>query len=234
MTIGIYALYWEKQDLVYIGRSANIERRVKQHIRNLQNNKHPNYKVQEAYNLFGLCNFPIIEICEEKELNLLEEFWQKEFNSLSSLDIVQAGECHASGLTNPRAKYSKLDLLLSYRLCRNPNLTSQDISLRTKVSLSMVDDIRSGRAHIWLQTTYPFTWKLIQSSREQRRINGYERSKRKLNKVCVFKSPEGIIYEVNNFAKFGREHGLDSSDLSRVASGKYTHTKGWAIVKEVL
>ena len=36
MTMGIYALYWQEQDLIYIGQSKEIERRFKDHLRELE------------------------------------------------------------------------------------------------------------------------------------------------------------------------------------------------------
>lgn len=54
MTIGIYSLYWEEQDLIYIGQSQNIERRFTEHLYKLKNNTHTNYKVQKAYITYGL------------------------------------------------------------------------------------------------------------------------------------------------------------------------------------
>jgi predicted GIY-YIG superfamily endonuclease len=72
MTIGIYALYWEEQDLIYIGESDNIERRFKEHLKMLETNKHFNYRVQEVYNTYGLPLFQILEECHINELKIKE------------------------------------------------------------------------------------------------------------------------------------------------------------------
>ena len=231
MTIGIYAIFWMEQDLFYIGQSSNIETRLKTHLRNLSDNKHSNYRVQEAYNSFGEPESHILEICSIEDLNLYEEIWQEEFQSLLSLDLVKAGKNHAQGLTNPRSKYTRIQLLKTFRLCRVPSLTSKEVSIFTKVSLSMVDDIRSGRAHKWLQEEYPFSWSIIESTRKDRITNGYKHSAKKLGRTYTFVDSLGVEYIVDNFTKFAKEHKLDSSDLSRVASGKYSHTKGFKLKK---
>lgn len=229
MTIGIYSIFWLEQDLYYVGQSSKIESRILDHERRMQQGLHSNYKVQAAYNSFGRPEFQILQVCTLQELNTYEEFWQNEFNSLSSLDIVKAGIAHSQGITNPRAKYSKMQLLKTFRLCRDAYLTSKQISILTLVSISMVEDIRSGRAHKWLQEKYPFCWSLIDDRRNVRRVNGYKYSAKKLNKEFIFISPTGEELVVNNFSKFAKEYNLDSSDVSMVASGKYKHTKGFRL-----
>lgn len=85
MTIGVYALYWEDPDLVYVGKSQNIESAFKaRHCRKAELNLHSNYKVQEAYNLYGKPLLIILDVCPVSELDILEIFWTKELNSLHS------------------------------------------------------------------------------------------------------------------------------------------------------
>ena len=92
MTIGIYALYWEEPDLVYIGQSKDIEARFYEHERLLKVGKHPNYKVNRAYNNYGLPEFFIIEKCGLNELNNLEIKWMAECSSLENgLNITREG-----------------------------------------------------------------------------------------------------------------------------------------------
>lgn len=101
MAIGIYALYWEEQDLIYIGQSQNIERRFSEHIYKLTNTKHTNYKVQNAYNLYGLPVLNILEQCEISELNTLEISYTKEFNGLDKhrgLCLIEAGNVGWGGV----------------------------------------------------------------------------------------------------------------------------------------
>lgn len=229
MTVGIYTLYWLEHDLFYIGQSSNINNRISTHLRNLTLNKHSNYKVQNSYNQFGPPEFHTLEECSIEELNSREDYWQKEYSSLASLDIVRAGKNHGQGITNPRSKYSKYQILRTFRLCRNPYLTSKQVSNKTGVSLSMVDGIRSGMAHKWLHDLYPFSWSRIESTRELRVRNGYKYSAKKLGRVYAFIDAEGTEYVVDNFSKFASEHGLDASDLSRVASGEYKQTKGFKL-----
>lgn len=228
---GIYALFWWRSGAVYIGQSTDLNKRKYTHLHNLKENIHSNFKVQNEYNLNGLPEFIVIERCESSWLNRLEDLWQKEFQSLGSLDIVKAGDCRASGLTNPRSKYSRGQLISVFRKARNPKLTSKEISEITNVSLATVDDIRSGRSHIWLRESFPYSWSTIEGTRAERLKIGYTKSAAKLGKTVVLISPANIEYIVTNLSAFAKEHKLDASDLSRVVSGRYKHTKGYYLKK---
>ena len=120
MTTGIYSLYWEKQDLVYIGLSQNIERRFKDHLNTLKNNKHTNYKVQNTFNNYGEPKLIIIEECIIEELNDKEIFWTKEFNSINNgLNIIEAGQA-GFGTNSSNSKYSKEQIIEALDLLINP------------------------------------------------------------------------------------------------------------------
>ena len=90
--VGIYALWFEKSSMVYIGQSTNIEQRYKEHISSLKNNKHTNYKVQNEYNKYGIFELVVIQECLVDDLYSLEIQWTEEFNSLVvGLNIVEPG-----------------------------------------------------------------------------------------------------------------------------------------------
>ena len=64
MTKGIYGIINKVNNLIYIGESNNIERRWDEHIDELNENSHCNYKLQTAWNTYGKDNFKF-EILEE-------------------------------------------------------------------------------------------------------------------------------------------------------------------------
>ena len=47
--VGIYMIKNLKNDNIYIGQSKNIEKRWKEHIKELNGNYHPNKKMQHKY-----------------------------------------------------------------------------------------------------------------------------------------------------------------------------------------
>lgn len=75
MTTGIYQIVNETNGKKYIGSSINIESRYKRHISYLRNCIHPNKKLQNAVNKYGLDKFhlKILEVCESDELLIIEQ-----------------------------------------------------------------------------------------------------------------------------------------------------------------
>lgn len=49
----VYALRHKKTGKVYVGCTRNVERRIREHMKHLINNTHPNAQMQADYNEFG-------------------------------------------------------------------------------------------------------------------------------------------------------------------------------------
>lgn len=226
MTIGIYSLYWEEQDLIYIGQSQSIERRFKDHIKKLTSRTHSNYKVQNAYNLYGTPLLTIIEECSISNLDTLEIFWTAEFNSLNTvngLNIVEAGAFN-TGTRNINSKYSKLQILLSFRALYNTKLTYKDIFILYGIKISNLNSIFSGKTHTWLKEKYPNSYLKMLNNKGHG-----THSKRSGNNITLI-SPNGtevmITISIKSFAK---ENNLHEGHLSEVIAGKRKHHKHWSI-----
>lgn len=84
MTIGIYKLEYTDGS-VYIGSSVNVEERYKTHCYSMVANKHPNHKIQRAYNQHGLPKLVLITECLPEDLSFLEE------SSIAEYDAVESG-----------------------------------------------------------------------------------------------------------------------------------------------
>lgn len=73
MTSGIYKITINNK--VYVGKANSLEKREKQHLRDLKRNDHYNHFLQEAYNTYGEYSFEVIEECEKQEMNNRERYW---------------------------------------------------------------------------------------------------------------------------------------------------------------
>ena len=54
---GIYSIFNIINNKQYVGSSKNIRRRIKEHYRDLQNNKHHSQPLQNAWNKYGKYSF---------------------------------------------------------------------------------------------------------------------------------------------------------------------------------
>lgn len=154
MTSGVYSLYWEKEALVYVGLSQNINNRFLTHLRDLRSNSHTNYKVQDAYNNLGPPTLVILEVCKVSELNSKEIVWTNEFSSITEgLNIVSAGQV-GFGTDSSNSKYSKSKILKVFSMLYRTSTPSKDIASRLGVNHSLVSSIYTGDTHLWLRDTY--------------------------------------------------------------------------------
>lgn len=240
MSSGIYALYWWNQDLVYVGQSQNLSKRFKEHLNKLNKGIHSNYKVQNAYNLYGNPDFIVLESAPLYALNKLEIQWQNELNSLASLDIVVAGEV-GYGTKSNSSKYKKWTILKIFSLLyknkyKKRILRQVDIAKICNVPISLVNDISMGNTHLWLKTEYLEKYKAMQSVNYKSICNSGIYSKEYKSLI----SPDKQVFTVDiSVAELARQirnlYYIDESEelirkgISRVLSTKRQSWRGWVL-----
>lgn len=229
MLSGIYALYWESQDLIYIGLSQHLIRRKKEHFKDILDGKHSNYKVQKAYVDYGLPEFIVLEYCPVSQLNELEIYWQKEFNSLTSLDIIEAGGV-ARGYCSNASKYTRYELLKIFRdLSYNNSLS--DISKKYNIPRYLPRDLASGTVHLWFHTEFPYIWNRI------KKINVFRSNKifTAHKKVVVLVSPTGEEITVEgSMQEFASRFGLMANRVADIVRGDRKSHRGWKLKNMVV
>jgi len=203
MTIGIYTLYWEVQDLIYIGQSQNIERRFKEHINDLTKGNHSNYKLQDSYNAYSSPKLIVLQECDINNLNLLEISWQKEFNSLNSLDLIEAGQV-GYGSSGNASKFSKLQVLKTFRKMYSTTLSYNKIADLYNTN-TLASSLAKTQCHLWLKEKYPILWKrMLDKNKIRKTIN--KGNIEQLGRTKKVKAPDGKIFEITHLGKFCEEH----------------------------
>ena len=236
MTCGIYALYWEEQDKIYIGLSQNIEIRWSEHKRDMQDNNHSNYLVQKQFIKHGLPTLYIIEEGAIHSLNSLEIYWTSEFNALNKsvgLCLVEPGQV-GWGVNSNASKYSKIQILKVFSLLYKTSLPYKYICDRAKVPQSLITDLLSKRSHYWLSSTYPDKFSKIIARDVD---HSYKYISTKLGHTIKLQDPSGSIFEVSNIREFCRTHPLLNWDasitnvgLGRLINGSRKSYKGWKLI----
>lgn len=228
MTIGIYALFWEKESLVYIGQSRNIEKRYKDHLKTMESGKHANYKILNAYSKYGLPELVVLEICNSKDLYYLETLWTREFDSIKNgLNIVEPGPT-GWGVNSSQSKYSLIQVLKVFSLLSRSTLAQIDIAKKVKVSLRLVEAIKGGYSHTWLKESYPERYQAMKTRQSTKntvaRANG-----KGFTLVNKDTWEEVEVYSVVDFTKslFGRDITSFSSGIRRIIRGEQHTFKNW-------
>jgi len=231
MTIGIYALSWEEQDLIYIGQSVNIESRFKKHLRLLCFNNHFNHRVQTTYKLYGKPVLFILEICLEDELNYKEYYWFKEFNN--TLNIAVPGEPGGGkSWRNSNAKYSKIKLLRVFSRLVSGKLSFSEIAIKEQVSKSLLDHILSGDNHTWIKDSYPDEFikaKEYATNRKQFNDRGGRPIIGSTRIIYLINSDLNKLEKINNICEFCRTNNLHQSAISLLIKRQRQSHKGWKL-----
>ena len=231
MTIGIYSIYWQDDpSKVYIGQSLNIEKRWAFHLWELKNGRHTNKNLQEAYNKLGKPNFYILEKCPIAELLSKEIDWVNEFDAINSGYNIMYPDSSKIGYLAPNSKYSKLTLLMLFRLLRNKNISYQDISELTGVNKSTVLQISRNEKHTWLHEKYPNISKQVELARLYRLSN----RRTDISKVFIVKDKSGTIYKFSNIYRFCKEHNLNVGNFYNMLHGKGDQCKGFTLLETAI
>jgi len=198
MSCGVYALYWEEQDLVYVGISNDIDRRCTAHFNMLKSNRHTNYKVQNAYSLYGYPKFILLELCSYTELHIKEISWCIEFDALgpNGLNIAAPG-ISGWGVNHSQSKYSRKTILKVFSLLYQ-GYKSVFIQKRLKVPKSLVSDIYLGRTHKYIEQEFPEKYYIMQNIDRKKILYDTEVRGTLLDKDT------GVVHTITNIHQFCR------------------------------
>lgn len=232
MACGIYKLNFNTTNKVYIGQSINIEKRFKEHIRDLNNNSH-SIKMNEAFKLFGPPNLEVLIECTSIELDTIENeaisIWHAVTDGFNTSSEASGG-CGLKGEDSPVAVYSNNQILEVFNyLIDYPEVPLIEISNTTKVAYGTVAMISQGSSHKWLKDAYPDRYNILLSIKGTR----YTLSNSAIRKDIIYPkimSPNGIVYTVTHCTTFAKLHKLDLSALNRVLNYIRKSHKGWKLV----
>lgn len=231
---GIYALNFNNGTSIYVGQSQDINTRISRHMREMQQQKHYNYRVQEAYNKFGIPEAVILEqcICNEKTLNDRENFWIDEFDSCrNGLNLRDKDESALRGVNSNAAKYTREQIIDVFEMLLDINNTPKYIESITGVPTGNINCIARSASHLWLKEEFPNKYSILESLKGKRvGIQNTLGSRGKKWPTIV--SPEGVQYsDILNLKKFCTEHDIPYDQLHRVCSGKTNTAHGWSVLQ---
>lgn len=182
----------------------------------LKYDRHNNYKLQKAYDTFGIPELDILEICDIQSIKDREVYWIEKENALVfGLNIRPGGDDILVGEKHPMSKYTNaqiLEVVALLGIYEPEPLTHKYISDQTQVSDATIKDIVSGRTHLWVKEEYPGIYSEMLLAKEKRKIHSLDNlnpfANKKVEQYPPLLSPEGKVYLVEHLTNFCLEHGL--------------------------
>lgn len=217
----VYVILDENKKPFYVGKGSG--NRYKATLRDKRNSNIKQNKIDKVRRILG--DNPKVKIliygsekfCLEIEKKLILKYGRKD-NNTGCLTNTTNGGSGGCGCRRTKATRNKIS-----KATKGPNhwaygkrLTKEHVE---KLSNSHIG-IQSGEKH-------PLYGKDA-SARTSKRL------KTMLSRQSyTITSPDGTIYQTNNLKKFCNQHQLNAGNMSTVANGWRTHSKGWKIEKKV-
>lgn len=218
---GVYALYWECTDKLYIGQTISIPTRYRQHINLLEKRKHYNYKLQEAYDLFGPPTYIILKYCTPSLLNTSEIELISEFNSVfDGYNILHGGDSNY-GENHPNSLYTNAQIEKVFLKLLDRTIPQKDISKSTGVSLDVIKAVSRGSLHGWLQEKYPKEYiSLIESKKDQHNSGEKHSMSKHTNREIEDLFLNYLVDRLDTLTNISKASGIEYNIVSLVACGK--------------
>jgi hypothetical protein len=210
----IYGILCQQSGKIYTGKTVDIRTRWRGHANLLRINSHPNYLLQDNFCLYGENNFCFIVLEKdivEENLLIREAFWIKTLCCMHYQHGFNLAEPDENGnrinygkdydLVNPNGEKIKIRNL--FKFCRDNNLSYGQL---LKVAMGMTTQHKGYT---------PPNLEIPDDNFIEVRLL----------------SPLGELLVVNDRLKFEKERGLIIGTISKIASGKFSHIKGWSLVE---
>lgn len=228
---GIYLLSFDDRHVkCYIGQSTHINRRYADHKNKLLLGKHCNYKLQKEYDTLGMLpNLLILSKCSISELDEEEIVYIREFDSINQgFNITSGGSSGGRGVHASKSIYTEQQVTEVFFALANPNLCNIDISNELNLPITLIESIAYNKRHKWVSEKYPAIREIVDTNiKSNVRSNRSNDTNTRNGTVYRVISPEGILHEFSNIAKFAREHSLNQSHLNQLILGKAKQHKNW-------
>lgn len=157
---GIYKVTCKVTLKSYIGQARNIKVRIKQHLRSSINPAAKDYEVpfHAAIRKYGIENFDftVLEVCNELELNVREQYWIKTFRTYIHAEDSMGYNVTEGGKQSVRRLKLTPDVLTQiYSLLKENILTYTEIAAKFELSPDTVKKISIGKICYNSAFTYP-------------------------------------------------------------------------------
>lgn len=216
----IYKLTF-KDSSIYIGKTTKtVEERLTSHLSKLRLGKHHSYKMQKAYNNYGV---PIVEVIDTatniSELDTKEIFWIKELDSFrNGLNCSPGGELVGQGEFGISNKYTNDDYYAVVHFLAYTDMSLVEISNETGVGYAAIKHLYAGRTNSHLINEIPEAY----AAMIRKKLD-------KTNKVWKVIDSSGVAHSFSVVKDFITKHKLNSGRFNMLLNNKILKYKGWTL-----
>ena len=139
---GIYRIELGNEHF-YIGSAVDLDRRKREHCREMKRGVHPNKIVQHCWNKYGVFEFTVLEECEIPELLATEQVWiDKHFADPKNANLSPTAgsplgrECSAE--TRAKMSATRKGVPRSAETRAKMSVAKQNVSAETRAKISAV------------------------------------------------------------------------------------------------
>lgn len=215
----------------YIGSTRNLSHRKNQHFSLLRKGEHENRRLQNSFNIYGDACF-VFAIIEEVEsadkLIEREQYWMDMLKPTFNI-LLTATNNSITRTAALEEKYKRHSIIMTGKRASEETKRKMSESRKefykthkkivTEEQKRHLSEINTGERNP--------NWGKTRSAESREKVSN---SNAKI-RVCLL-SPDGVKYQVENLAKFCREHNLNYFSTRCVAIGKRRINKGWTKVTE--
>lgn len=202
---------------IYIGKSNDIETRIKAHFSENEHNRTPHKPLYKAMKKYGQENFSIIvlEECSPELLNEREKYWIKEYNSTNNdigYNILPGGDGFGAGEQHPGHKLTKEDVV-DIRTRYNNHERKKEVEKLYSEKIS-----HGGFNKIWSGETWPHIMPEVYTKENKEFYRHNTGAKGQQNGRAILTNEQ--IADIKRRKKQG-EHRKDVYELYRYTGIKY-------------
>ena len=228
MLIGLYKLVFNNTDKVYVGQSANLERRKLDYTRAFNTGNLHSTKLKEALELYGKPTFEVLEICSLSELDNKEIDYINKYNSINyGFNTLLGTEFRLASPSSPdnhSCLYDKEDYLNILYLGKDPKYSYKQISKELGVSYYVVHNILTGNTNHWLQEAKPELYKEVMELRGSR----LTAKGRGIVYPTIIHEDGRIVDNIESVREFAISIGLKShAGITQLLNGKSYYCGGF-------
>lgn len=228
---GVYCIYNTKNQRSYVGSSVNISSRLNRHKYDLIHNKHPNYYMQNDFNIhkFNSFAFFVLVFCEPEMRLIREQEW---LNAL--FDNQQ--QCYN---INPIAESPKGRKYTKEQHSRHLESQNHRKTTGTVIAPNGIEVVFTGMREFCRNNNLRFSsfcdminGKLPSSEGWRLPKNRHFQTGQTLPKFfnVKLKDPQGNIHgPFHNLEKFCKIHKLRASSIRHLIAGRIKSSLGWTV-----